>query len=689
MSTTPSPTPSPRSRIDIRRLRWLILGVMAVSLVSFTAGVMLLVQQIFDDFGPAVRKDLEWQVVHGAQELARGADLGLAVHDARMVTDAFGDLRAFEDVVAVVAVDGSGVLVAQHGGPPEPIATLFAGPAGTVRATSGYLVAWAAATIEGSAVGRVALVISTRRLVDARVLLRRISFGTAFAAGLALLCGILFVNFFTGTIAARDAQLAGYASDLEAKVAERTAELDGRNREMRLVFDHVEQGLVAVSLDGVMRSERSTAFDRWFGVPPTGARFDDQIRASDPATADWFSLGLQALAEGTLPEELLLDQLPRRMVRGDRTLRLAYTPIAGAGGSAERQLLIVMTDVTEQLARERMERDTQEMMRIFQRTTHDRAGVQQFFAEAAELVRQATEGGGSIEHDLRIVHTLKGNCRQFGLESLAEVCHEAESTMQDDGLPLAAEMRGRIQQRWQQIVALAPFARDERRSRIDVDERDLQALLDQLGARASYPELMRLAESWRLEPVALRFERLADRAHYTCERLGKPPAAVNIDAGGVRLDSARWAPFWAALVHAINNALDHGIEDPDTRIARGKPPTGTLWLTASREPVDGHPELRITLRDDGGGLDWARLAAQAAARGLAHATQEDLVEAIYADGVSTRVQVGSLSGRGVGMAALRATTSALGGRMEIQSEAGVGTTLKFRFRGTAELHIAA
>ena len=340
MSTTL--TTARRSRIGIRRLRWLILGVLAVALVGFTAGVMLLVQQIFDDFGPAVRKDLEWQVVHGAQELARGADLGLAVHDTRMVTEAFGDLRAFEDVIAVVAVDAGDNLVAQHGTPPEPLETLFAGPASAVRATPGYLVAWAGATIEGSTVGRAALVISTRRLVYARVLLRRISFGTAAAAALALLCGILFVNFFTGTIAARDAQLAGYATDLELKIAERTAELDGRNREMRLVFDHVEQGLVAVSMDGVMRSERSTVFDRWFGAPAPGARFEDQIRQTDPATADWFSLGLQALAEGALPEELLLDQLPRRMTRGDRTLRLAYTPIAAEGGAAP-QLLIVMT----------------------------------------------------------------------------------------------------------------------------------------------------------------------------------------------------------------------------------------------------------------------------------------------------------------------------------------------------------
>jgi len=449
---------------------------------------------------------------------------------------------------------------------------------------------------------------------------------------------------------------------------------------LHLVFNDRNEIVITNSTDG-----------NSYLVPAPGTRFEDQIRAVDPATADWFSLGLQALVEGALPEELLLDQLPRRMTRGDRTLRLAYTPIAGEQrGDGERQLLIVMTDVTEQLARERMERDTQEMVRIFQRSNHDRAGVQQFFAEAAALVRQATEPAQTtIEQDLRIVHTLKGNCRQFGLESMAELCHEAETAMQDDGQPLAAPMRSRILQRWQQIVGLAPFAHDERRARIDIDEQDLQALLTQLGARAPYPELMRLAESWRLEPVMLRFERLAEKARYTCERLGKPAATVNIDAGGLRLDSTRWAPFWAALVHAINNALDHGIEDPETRVARGKPRTGTLWLSASRESIDGHPELRITLRDDGAGLDWARLAAQAAARGLPHASNEDLVEAIYADGVSTRVQVGSMSGRGVGMAALRAATAALGGRVEIQSESGAGTTLKFRFRSSAEINAAA
>ena len=684
----PNETRVVRSRFGIRRLRSLILTVMAVALFSFSGGVVWLVQQIFDNFGPAVRKDLEWQAVRGARELATGADLGLAVSDSALVTQSLSDFRLFEDVVAIVAVNSGGQVVASHGHAPESLNDLFAGPPGVVRSTPRYLVSWATATIEGSVVGKVALVISTRRLVESQAYLRRISIGTGVAALLALLCGILFVNYFTGTIAARDAQLAEYASGLESKIVQRTLQLDRRNRAMRLLFDNVEQGVLAVSLDGTMLSERSRVVDQWFGMPAPGARFDDYIRPTDPAAADWFTIGLQALAEGILPEDLLLDQLPREMSRGARTLRLSYTPIAATEDGAPRQLLVVMTDVTDERARQRMERDNQEMVRIFQRATADRAGVQQFFAEAGQLVQQLARPG-SIERDRHVVHTLKGNCRQMGLESIADLCHEAETAMHEEQRPLDAVLSGRIAARWEYLIGLASFAWDDSRPLIEVGEEDLAHLLEALRARASHHELIQLVETWRLEPVATRLTRLADKARYICERLGKPAVTVHVDGGALRLDSERWAPFWGSLVHAVNNALDHGIEEPETRVERGKTLAGTLWLSASRELCDGRSEIVVSVRDDGGGLDWQRLATQAAAHRLPYASHDDLVEAMYVEGISTRAKVGAFSGRGVGLTTLRQTTQALGGRIEVRSETGVGTTMHFRFPCSAEMTIAA
>jgi hypothetical protein len=171
---------------------------------------------------------------------------------------------------------------------------------------------------------------------------------------------------------------------LEKKVAERTAELDQRNRGMRLVLDNVSQGFITVDLDGVMAPERSSIVDRWFGAFSPTSTFADYVCAPDTATANWFNLGLQSIKDDMLPRELLVDQLPKRLVRDDRTMSMAYTFIGAEGGPVER-ILVVLTDITDELAREAMERDSHEMVRIFQRISSDRAGAEQFFSEADAL----------------------------------------------------------------------------------------------------------------------------------------------------------------------------------------------------------------------------------------------------------------------------------------------------------------
>jgi two-component system, chemotaxis family, sensor kinase CheA len=160
-------------------------------------------------------------------------------------------------------------------------------------------------------------------------------------------------------------------------------------------------------------------------------------------------------------------------------------------------------------------------------------------------------------------------------------------------------------------------------------------------------------------------------------RLGRPAVTVHTETNGIRLDSNRWAPFWSALVHAVNNAVDHGIEDAKTREAQGKPPSGSLWLTARRESSD----LVISVRDDGRGIEWKRLAVEGAKRGIPNKTKAELIEVMCTDGVSTAQETSQTSGRGVGLAALRAVTLSLTGRLEVESESGKGTTFFFRFVG--------
>jgi two-component system chemotaxis sensor kinase CheA len=154
-------------------------------------------------------------------------------------------------------------------------------------------------------------------------------------------------------------------------------------------------------------------------------------------------------------------------------------------------------------------------------------------------------------------------------------------------------------------------------------------------------------------------------------RLGKPAPEIEILDHGVKVHSEQYAKLWSAFVHAIRNMVDHGIEAPDVREAAGKPAAGHLALET--RICDG--ELWLEISDDGAGIDWERVAAKARTLGVPATTQTELEEAVFTSGVSTAARVSELSGRGVGMDALRATCRDYGGRVQIRSERGKGTRI--------------
>jgi HPt (histidine-containing phosphotransfer) domain-containing protein len=659
--------------LSIRTLRKVILAALTLGLVLFTGGVLLLVNRIFANFGPGVEADLEWKANRGARELAQASELGLAAGDAAMVVGAFDAFRRSDDVAAIVVVDASGKVLATYRTSPESPATLFAGAPDTVRHAAAYYVGWAPATIEGATVGRVALIISTRRLVDAARWLERVELIVGLGGALGLVAGCLFVVFFTGAILKRDAQLADYAATLERKVDERTAELDDRNRGMRLVLDNVGQGFVTIGLDGVMAKERSAIVHRWFGGAREGETFADYLGRLDPRTAVWLRHRVEELAADVLPVDVLLEQMPRRTRVGERTLKLDYTPIRK--DTRVERLLVVMTDISVELQREEMERQQREMLALFQALSTDRAGLVGFVDEANKLVEALLPAArADVDGQRRLVHTLKGNAGLYQLDALVQVCHEIETRMVEEGTGLTDLERAAIFASWDRIQTALTDLMGEKSTSVFIDEADFSGLLSLVRRGAANAALERVIQSWHLEPVWVRFERLAQQVRQLSSRLGKPPPEVRVDAGGIRLDAARWGAFWAAFVHVARNAVDHGLEDPAARAHLGKSPVGALWLSA--DLTDG--QLVVRLSDDGGGIDWDKLRAKARERGLRHDTQAALEEALFADGVSTRDEVTLVSGRGVGMAAVKEAVAQMGGVIAIHSERNVGTTFELR-----------
>jgi two-component system chemotaxis sensor kinase CheA len=460
---------------------------------------------------------------------------------------------------------------------------------------------------------------------------------------------------------------------LERIVAARTSELDQRTRDMALVFENVGQGFVTMSADGVMSAERSAILRSWLGEPPASGRFVDYVAAVDPRFAASFMLGWNEVFGGITPLELTVDKLPKRIKAGPHHLQLDYRPIGD--GNVPDAVLVVVSDVTGELERERAEAERRELMATFERVSTDRKGFVGFYKEADELMRRIESDESPRGELQRQLHSLTGNAAMFGIESVATPCHALEAQMLEQPAAVHSEGRRVLVESWRLFTSRLESLlgrRDLRR--VEINDEDVQRVLAALRENKPTADVLQTVTWWQLEPISRRFERVAEQANRLARRMGKG-IQVEIDDMGIRLDPQRWAPFWSTFVHALYNAIDHGIEEPGERQRAGKPETAMVSLRARVE----NGSLTIEIRDDGRGVDWDRVRTQAHSLGLRTETRDDLVEALFADGLSTKDTVTDLSGRGLGLAALRAAARTEGGQVTIASRPGRGTSVRFDF----------
>ena len=479
----------------------------------------------------------------------------------------------------------------------------------------------------------------------------------------------------------RDRELRGAAEhlrlvneSLEQRVRERTQELAGKNRELRLVLDTVDQALLTVDLDGRLAPERSSVADAWFGAYSDSPQFVEHVGA-DRRFGMLFALGLDGLRENLLPRELCLEQLPKRLVRGSRHFDCRYLLLEERGQLLG--LLLVIDDVTELLIRAQADAEQRELLAAFTGLMRDRNGFFTFFEEAQRIIAQLV---GPVDSTLqkRLLHTLKGNAASYGLKLIAELSHQAESNLGRDSA--YAETLLELRARWAAIVlTLRAVAPNELHRTLEVSERELEQLAERARAGASSSEIVERLRCLGRESSERSLNRLAEHAKGLAARLGKGALRIEVDADDTRLEPERWAPLWSALVQVVRNAVDHGIESTDERCAKGKPGHGHLRLSARR--IDAGNDYRIEIEDDGRGIDWQTLGRYCDERGRPSATRADLVAALLSPGFTTRTEVSETSGRGIGLAVLAEAVRGLSGRVEVESEPGGGTRWLLSFPG--------
>lgn len=464
---------------------------------------------------------------------------------------------------------------------------------------------------------------------------------------------------------------------LERIVAERTSELDRANQSMRLVLENVGDGLVTVDRDGRMARERSAKAREWLGEDDAATSLADRVGQIDSDAGEWLQIGWQDLLDGIMPMSVTLDQLPKHVAYGEQHLKMSYIPIGETTDDNFDRLLVVMSDVSAEVARKEAETQQRQLLSLIQTFNEDRVGFTAFFDDAVVLMASLAEPLGQSHEDvLRWLHTLKGNALSYNMEQFGIHIHGLESRLLEEHRSMNLADFRELDCHWGAIRdGLDMIMGDQEHGYIQVSSERAAELERAVRSNRDSSEVLDILRSIAFQPVMVRLNSIAQQATRIADLVGLDDIRVVVEHNDVHLPPAAWAPFWSSLGHVIRNALDHGIESGSERLDNGKPAIGTLTLRSEADAAS----IRISVTDDGRGIDWRAVRAKAVQAGLSISHEDDLIEALFHPGLSTCDPATHLSGRGVGLSAVRQACLDCGGTVDVTTSMNVGTTITFQF----------
>ncbi|HEY9793534.1 MAG TPA: hybrid sensor histidine kinase/response regulator [Candidatus Obscuribacterales bacterium] len=281
-------------------------------------------------------------------------------------------------------------------------------------------------------------------------------------------------------------------------------------------------------------------------------------------------------------------------------------------------------------------------------------------------------------------NTLKLDEFRRGLETRAHVWSKSAPDIAEArrmiGIMLSVSSTPQEQMPWLTMTK-ALDALDALLNESPATARDLWRNLDDCAniTANSVNDLLDEAKSLLMHPCSNLFNGIPVIVRQLSRQLGKQ-AEVTISGGDIELDRRILGELKDPLIHLIRNSIDHGIETPEERVSKGKPPKATLKIAAAQ----AERMVEIRLCDDGRGIDSAKVKASAVKQGILTAEEAaklpayEALRLIFKSAISTSATITEISGRGLGMAIVEEKIEQLGGSIELETEVGKGTTFILR-----------
>lgn len=502
------------------------------------------------------------------------------------------------------------------------------------------------------------------------------------------------------------AVIAEQNATLEKRVAERTAQLSQKTSDINAMLQNMKLGVSTVIPGNKIHPEYSNYLRTIFCIEDLANK--DLIESLFGKS----SLGVDAKEQVTTALASILGEDPmmfefnghllaREMtIDGDdgakKIVQLDWSPILNASGTVEKVLLITQ-DVTHLRALEQASAKQKEELDIIAKIIRISIGKFNEFVESAtgfiaanrRLIAE-TRGRDpeAITALFRNMHTIKGNARTFEFTQITDAAHRAEQTYDhlrknDDAqwnpelmiaeldaveaaiaqyVGVNEEKLGRKGRASDLLTTRGTFVGNDQLAQV----RSMAATLFGDAASADAVKFRQAIDSLGLISLQRLVSGSVDSLASLANELRKPTPAVDIANAEISFNSQFAEALKSSFMHILRNSLDHGIEAPEDRARAGKKEQGTVRFACTRR--DGKVELRIG--DDGRGLALHKLLEKGVAAGIFTADQrpgrDEIAELIFRSGLSTSARVTQVSGRGVGMEAVRTFLKEQGAGVRIE-----------------------
>ena len=494
------------------------------------------------------------------------------------------------------------------------------------------------------------------------------------------------------------AALEDYSKNLEKMVELRTSEVRAANQVLAAMVNCLGQGFVMFGPDFKCHPTYSLACETMFETNPARKPIYEVLGLKADQVAD-FRGWAETLFQEPIPFSDLARFGPQQFLgTHQRHIKIDYHPVRDDQGAVVG-IVVVGTDKTQEiLAGQEAERNRAYANMIL-KLSKNRGQFLTFIQEAQQMVRDLKlevakkDENPSLDYIFRVMHTLKGCAAVFSISEIQELAHKYESRLQElkdlstldqsvfntELVDYAEQIESALNRFLAENKTLIGEAGMAGERAIEVSVKKLRDFSKRFLDGKDPAAHKAFSKTFLEEPIELFFAHVDEIVGPIATRQGKEIFPVKIVGGDLRINSDHYSELFQVLVHAFRNAVDHGLEVPERRVEAAKQPRGQITLEFARESRSGIPGLSIKVIDDGFGIDpeviREKLKSKLPDKSFDGESDEQVIYHIFDSGFSTRTEVTDISGRGIGMDAIRSVVLEMGGALTLKSQVRIGTEL--------------